>query len=76
LDTLLPEVDAELDHPPDGPIMAAERAELTRAAMVARLEVSGAQRLGLTQADSAARAAVSRWMEQDSPPGRAQGRGR
>lgn len=76
LDTLLPEVDAELDHPPDDPITAAERTELTRAAIVARLEISGAQRLGLTQADAAARTAVSRWMEHDSPPGRAHGRGR
>jgi hypothetical protein len=76
LEALLPEVDAELDHPPDDPIAAAERAELTRAAMVARLEVRGAQRLGLTQADAAARARVSRWVEQDPPPGRAEGRGR
>jgi conjugative relaxase-like TrwC/TraI family protein len=76
LDALLPEVDAELDHPPDDPIGAAERAELTRAAMVARLETRGAQRLGLTQADTAARTAVSRWIDPGLPQGRAQGRGR
>jgi conjugative relaxase-like TrwC/TraI family protein len=76
LDALLPEVDAELDHPPDDSIGAAERAELTRAAMVARLETRGAQRLGLTQADTAARTAVSRWIDPGLPQGRAQGRGR
>lgn len=76
LEALLPEVDAELDHPPDDLIGAIERTDLTRAAIVARLEVKGAQRLGLTQADAAARARISRWIDPNPPPGRAEGRGR
>jgi conjugative relaxase-like TrwC/TraI family protein len=76
LDSLLPEADGDLDHPPDDPIAATERVELTRAAMVARLETRGAQRLGLAQADDSARSAVRRWLDQSPAQERAAGRGR
>lgn len=56
LDSLVPELDAELDHPAGEPVAAAERAELTRAAVVARLEARGAQTLALAQADESVRA--------------------
>jgi conjugative relaxase-like TrwC/TraI family protein len=75
LDSLLPEVDADLDHPPGDPIGEAELGELTRAAMVARLEVRGAQRLALTQADDSVRTAVGRWLA-GPDEGRAAGRSR
>jgi hypothetical protein len=75
LDALLPEVDADLDHPPGEPIGEIELGELTRAAMVARLEVRGAQRLALTQADDSGRAALGRWLA-GPDRGRAAGRSR
>jgi hypothetical protein len=74
LDALLPEVDADLDHPPGEPIDEIELGELTRAAMVARLEVRGAQHLALTQADDSIRTTVARWVA--DPHSRATGRSR
>jgi hypothetical protein len=76
LETLLPEVDAELDHPLDDPIGETERAELTRAAIVARLETRGSQRLALTQTDDHARARIARWLTGGHDQGRATGRTR
>jgi ATP-dependent exoDNAse (exonuclease V) alpha subunit len=74
LDALLPEVDAELDHPRDEPICPAERVELTRSAIAARLETRGCQRLALTQADEEARAHFDRWLATGPERGRAIGR--
>jgi conjugative relaxase-like TrwC/TraI family protein len=74
LDALLPEVDAELDHPQDEPISPTERVELTRAAVVARLETRGCQRLALIQADDAARDHLARWLTTGPEHGRAIGR--
>jgi conjugative relaxase-like TrwC/TraI family protein len=62
LDALLPEVDAELDHPADDPIASAERTELTRAALVQRLETRGAQRLAFAQADRSVQDRVREWV--------------
>jgi conjugative relaxase-like TrwC/TraI family protein len=62
LEALLPEVDAELDYPSDDPISEAERSELTRSAVVARLETSGRQHLALTQADQSAQAQLAHWL--------------
>jgi hypothetical protein len=62
LDALLPEVDAELDHPADDPVNDADRVELTRAAVVARLETRGNQQLALTQTDDSAHAHLARWL--------------
>ncbi len=62
LDALMPDVDAELDHPVDGPIAEEERTDLMRAALVARLEARGRQQLALTQSDAAARERVERWL--------------
>jgi conjugative relaxase-like TrwC/TraI family protein len=73
LEALLPEVDAEIDRPADDPINAAERVELTRAAVVARLETRGSQRLALTQADDTARDYLHRWMHAGPERGRAAG---
>jgi conjugative relaxase-like TrwC/TraI family protein len=75
LDALLPEVDADLDHPGDDPITETERSDLTRAAVVARLETRGCQRLALGQADESARERAGGWF---APPEqvRASGRGR
>jgi hypothetical protein len=75
LDALLPEVDADLDHPPGEPVNEIELGELTRAAMVARLEVRGAQSLALTQADDSVRTTVRRWVA-DPQQSRATGRSR
>jgi conjugative relaxase-like TrwC/TraI family protein len=72
LDALLPEVDAELDHPRDEPMISpAERVELTRAAVVARLETRGCQRLALTRADDSARDHLARWLATGPEHGRA-----
>jgi conjugative relaxase-like TrwC/TraI family protein len=76
LDALLPEVDAELDHPGEDPVTVEERTELTRAAIVARLETCAQQRLALTQTDPAARERVERWLASRSDPARAAGRAR
>lgn len=73
LEALLPEVDAEIDHPADDPISQAERVELTRAAVVARLEARGSQRLALTQADEGARDYLHRWMRVGPERSRASG---
>jgi conjugative relaxase-like TrwC/TraI family protein len=70
LETLLPEVDTDLDHLPDDAMSADERDELTRAAVVARLETRGAQRLALRQADARVRQQVHDWL---SGPGDARG---
>ena len=48
---LLPDVDVEAHHPPDEPILDGERAELTTAALVQRLETSTAQTLAWMQLD-------------------------
>jgi ATP-dependent exoDNAse (exonuclease V) alpha subunit len=74
LDALLPETDPDLDHPPDDPIGGAERTELTRAAIVARLETRGQQRLAFSQTDDTARRHVERWLRNE--PGHALGRER
>ncbi|HVV77943.1 MAG TPA: AAA family ATPase, partial [Mycobacteriales bacterium] len=76
LDALLPEVDAELDHPSDDSVAASERTELMRAALVARLEVRGRQRLALADADPAARERVERWMAAGRDTARRVGRSR
>jgi conjugative relaxase-like TrwC/TraI family protein len=76
LETLLPEVDAELDYPSDDPISEAERSELTRSAVVARLETSGRQRLALTQADHSAQAHLAQWLTGAPDNQRAVGRSR
>jgi conjugative relaxase-like TrwC/TraI family protein len=73
LEALLPEVDAEIDRPAEDPISAAERVELTRAAVIARLEARGSQRLALTQADDTARDYLHRWMHPGPEHGRAAG---
>jgi conjugative relaxase-like TrwC/TraI family protein len=56
--TLLPDADPDLDQPREARIGSAERDELTRAAIVARLETRGSQRLAL---DSADRGGLDRW---------------
>jgi hypothetical protein len=76
LEALLPEADAEIDRPADEPISATERVELTRAAVVARLETRGSQRLALTQADDTAHAYLDRWLRDGPDRGRASGLGR
>ena len=48
---LLPDVDIEAHHPPDDPIQDSERADLTAAALVQRLETSTAQTLAWMQLD-------------------------
>jgi conjugative relaxase-like TrwC/TraI family protein len=73
LEALLPEVDAEIDRPADDPISAPERVELTRAAVVARLEAKGSQQLALTQADNTARDYLDRWMYSGPEHGRPSG---
>jgi conjugative relaxase-like TrwC/TraI family protein len=75
LESLLPDVDAELDHPVDDSVTEAERSDLTRAALVQRLETRGSQRLALRLADSGIRARLEMWL---TAPGdaRAAGRGR
>jgi ATP-dependent exoDNAse (exonuclease V) alpha subunit len=62
LEALLPEVDTELDHPPADPIGAVERVELTRAALVQRLETRAAQRLALGQTDPGVRDQIEQWL--------------
>lgn len=74
LEALVPEVDAEIDRPADDTISDTERVELTRAAVVARLETRGSQRLALTQADDTARACLDRWLRDGPDHGRALGR--
>jgi hypothetical protein len=76
LEALLPEVDAELDHPGEEPIDPEERDELTRAAIVARLETRNQQRLALTQIDPAGREQVERWLACGADRARAAGRSR
>jgi conjugative relaxase-like TrwC/TraI family protein len=76
LEALLPEVDAELDHPGEDQIDPEEREELTRAAIVARLETRSQQRLALTQTDPAGRDRVERWLVSSTDRARAAGRSR
>lgn len=75
LDALLPEVDPELDHPAGDPVRDRERAELTRAALVSRLESRSAQRLAVAQADGTVHARVQEWLAGPADS-RAAGRGR
>ena len=70
-EALVPEVDADGDGPREATPSAAERAELTEAALVARLETRTAQRLACEQA-----VGRDRWWWMPVDGGRAVGRGR
>jgi ATP-dependent exoDNAse (exonuclease V) alpha subunit len=67
LDALLPEVDTDLDHPGEDPITETERTDLTRAAVVARLETRGRQRTALSYADHDTRDLVNGWATAADP---------
>ena len=69
-EALVPELDPDADGPGEPGPAAEERAELTRAALVPRLETRTAQRLASEQAAGAAR----RWWA--SPPSRPRAMGR
>jgi ATP-dependent exoDNAse (exonuclease V) alpha subunit len=74
LEALLPEVDAGLDHPLDDPVPAEERTDLTRSAVVARLDVRARERLALSYGDGGLRRRVQSWLRVPAPD-RAVGRG-
>jgi ATP-dependent exoDNAse (exonuclease V) alpha subunit len=64
-DALVPQVDPEFDGPRDSRPSAQERTEVTRAALVQRLETSTAQRLA---SDQAVGAAGRWWLRDETPP--------